>query len=498
MSDYRKAKGKKRRPYYYGIIVIFANICGVLISGLVYTNGYSDLYLGEWERFLNDFEKWVNPFQYLTFIVPAVFCSLYSASKKESHFIDMPFAFAALGMTGWLVYGIEEIFFIIVALNKGYAVNVSYVLSSSFLSILLNSLTAFSISFFILETIHRKYILPKYYPEGKLSKVQGIRHPSVSLLFISNYLSVTLFPIVFLLMAIFSMYASTGVQVNKNTFLVLVIILAIGIFITAAFVSFFQNPLSILKKRIGDIEKGDYKTKTRIITTDSFGELSDILNDLTDSLDAKIKRIDEIQNSVVTGMAVMVESRDNSTGGHVKRTSDCVRVFLDFLSKNPKFDYIDEKFRTYIIKAAPMHDLGKIAVDDAVLRKPGKFTDEEYAKMKVHPEEGAKIVEKVLVAVDDDEFKKVAMNVAHYHHEKWNGQGYPTGISGEQIPLEARIMALADVFDALVSKRCYKDSFTYDKAFEIIRDSLGTHFDPVLGEEFIKCRSELENLYNSY
>lgn len=150
-----------------------------------------------------------------------------------------------------------------------------------------------------------------------------------------------------------------------------------------------------------------------------------------------------------------------------------------------------------MIKAAPMHDLGKIAVDDAILRKPGKFTDEEYEIMKSHSAAGAKIVANVLQEVDDLEFKQIAVNVAHYHHEKYDGKGYPCGLKGEEIPFEARIMALADVFDALVSKRCYKDSFSYDKAFQIIEESLGTHFDPLLGKAFIACRENLEALYNN-
>ena len=145
-----------------------------------------------------------------------------------------------------------------------------------------------------------------------------------------------------------------------------------------------------------------------------------------------------------------------------------------------------------------MHDLGKIAVPDAILQKPGKFTDEEYEKMKSHSAQGAKIVEEVLSEVDDLEFKKIAINVAHYHHEKWDGSGYPDHLHNEEIPLEARIMALADVFDALVSKRCYKESFSYDKAFQIIEESLGTHFDPVLGQKFIDCRPKLEKLYDNY
>ena len=218
---------------------------------------------------------------------------------------------------------------------------------------------------------------------------------------------------------------------------------------------------------------------------------------MTNTLDVKSKRLVSVQNSVVTGMATMVESRDNSTGGHIKRTSQAVRVFAEALKKSPGYAQLPEEFFNNVVKAAPMHDLGKIAVLDAILRKPGRFTAEEYDMMKAHAAEGARIVENVLHEVDDLKFKEIAINVAHYHHEKWDGSGYPEKISGEAIPLEARIMALADVFDALVSKRCYKESFSFDKAFQIIEESLGSHFDPELGKVFLTCRPELENLYGN-
>ena len=143
-----------------------------------------------------------------------------------------------------------------------------------------------------------------------------------------------------------------------------------------------------------------------------------------------------------------------------------------------------------------MHDLGKIAVEDYILKKPGRFTEDEFQLMKVHASVGAQIVEKALNGVEDDAFMEVAKNMAHYHHEKWNGKGYPEGLSGEKIPLEARIMALADVFDALVTKRCYKEKYNYEEAFHIIEDALGTHFDPELGRSFLNCRAELEAYYD--
>lgn len=218
---------------------------------------------------------------------------------------------------------------------------------------------------------------------------------------------------------------------------------------------------------------------------------------LQEEITKKTNKLYEIQESIITGMATMVESRDNSTGGHIKRTSACVKVFVDNLQYSEKYKLLSNKFLNNIIKAAPMHDLGKIVVRDDVLRKPGKFTPEEYENMKIHPVEGAKIVAQVLSNVDDEEFKIIAINVAHYHHEKWDGSGYPKGLKGEEIPLEARIMAFADVFDALVSKRCYKDAYDFDKAFEIIQNDLGSHFDPDLGPIFLSCKQELIDLYNN-
>ena len=158
---------------------------------------------------------------------------------------------------------------------------------------------------------------------------------------------------------------------------------------------------------------------------------------------------------------------------------------------------LSEDFCRNIIKAAPMHDLGKIAVDDAILRKPGRFTDEEFAIMKTHAAEGARIVHEILKGTDDEQFKILAENVAHYHHERWDGSGYPEGLSGEDIPLEARIMAIADVYDALVSKRVYKDRMSFEQADRIIMEGMGKHFDKRLEPCYVAARPRLEEYYSS-
>ena len=224
-------------------------------------------------------------------------------------------------------------------------------------------------------------------------------------------------------------------------------------------------------------------------------ELEALRKDLAGQLEERTRHIKHIQRMMVLGMATMVESRDMSTGGHIKRTSMVVEIFSAKLAQNKSF--LSKSFLEKVIRAAPMHDLGKIAVDDVILRKQARFTLAEYNAMKIHSAEGARIVKQILEGIEEEEFVKIAVNVAHYHHEKWDGSGYPEGLSGEEIPIEARIMALADVFDALVSKRCYKDAFPYDEAFEIIENSSGTHFDPQLAKIFLECRPQLEELYQN-
>lgn len=218
---------------------------------------------------------------------------------------------------------------------------------------------------------------------------------------------------------------------------------------------------------------------------------------LQEEVEKKTKSVREMQDKLILGMADMVEDRDNSTGGHIKRTSQVIRILMDEIMKDNTMKF-DRTFYEYMIKAAPMHDLGKIAVDDVILRKPGRFTDEEYEIMKSHAEKGAQIVRRILDGIEDPYFAKIAENVAHYHHERYDGTGYPEHLKGDEIPIEARIMAIADVYDALVSKRCYKDKISFDDAFRIIEDGMGKDFDPMFNIYFIRCKKRLEEYYMSF
>ena len=237
----------------------------------------------------------------------------------------------------------------------------------------------------------------------------------------------------------------------------------------------------------------------RFLFADSAMKLADLRKtynqELEKEVEAKTKQIVAMQNQLVIGMATMVESRDNSTGGHIKRTSAGVRILTDEIQQDDSLQLSDE-FCEKLVKAAPMHDLGKIAVDDAILRKPGRFTPEEYEQMKAHAPEGARVLREILADTDDEEFRLIAENVAHYHHERMDGSGYPDGLRGDEIPLEARIMAIADVYDALVSKRVYKESYSFEKADQIILDGMGTQFDPQLKKHYEAARPKLEAYYS--
>lgn len=211
----------------------------------------------------------------------------------------------------------------------------------------------------------------------------------------------------------------------------------------------------------------------------------------------RVCRMSETQDTIIRGMSDVVENRDSNTGGHVKRTSEVVAILIEKLKQDDTFtEELTEKFCADVVKTAPMHDLGKIAIEDAILTKPGKLTDEEFEKIKLHPKKSYDIIDSILSGVSDTELRETAKNIALYHHEWFNGQGYPSGKSGKSIPLEARIMAIADVYDALVSKRCYKESMSHERAYKTIQNEMGSHFDPDLWPCFEMAYPELTKYYD--
>lgn len=209
----------------------------------------------------------------------------------------------------------------------------------------------------------------------------------------------------------------------------------------------------------------------------------------------KIKESNEkqyrLQSAVIEELASVIETRDVNTGQHVQRTKRYVEILCNRLAKEEKYkDILTEDNIHKIVSAAPLHDIGKIVVSDNILLKPGKLTKEEYEKMKIHSVKGGEMVQSFFEKFEDDSFAKEAYEIAMYHHEKWDGTGYPNGLKGEEIPLAARIMAIADVFDALASKRVYKNPYPAEESFDILVKEAGEHFDPDLIEVLKTIKDE--------
>lgn len=198
------------------------------------------------------------------------------------------------------------------------------------------------------------------------------------------------------------------------------------------------------------------------------------------------KKLLDYQDKMIVNLATLVENRDTDTGEHIRRTSSYVKLISREAIKRGLYpDTINETFLQHIVRAAPLHDVGKILVSDDVLKKNARLTPEEFEMIKIHTKEGGRIISEIIGDNEDKDFVQIANDIATYHHERWDGKGYPQGKKGDEIPISARIMALADVFDALISPRCYKNSFSKEKALKIIQDEAGTHFDPVLANMFI-------------
>jgi putative two-component system response regulator len=199
----------------------------------------------------------------------------------------------------------------------------------------------------------------------------------------------------------------------------------------------------------------------------------------------------DIHNATISVIADVVECRDKVTGGHIERTQRYLALLVNELLRRGAFAAeLAQWDLNVLLPSAQLHDVGKINVSDAILNKPGRLTDEEFEVIKRHPAEGEELVEKIMRKTKDDGFLRHAKRFAGYHHEKWDGTGYPRGLRGEDIPLEGRLMAIADVYDALVSERPYKAAFSHETAVDIIRRDSGLHFDPRIVEAFLSVSED--------
>jgi putative two-component system response regulator len=279
---------------------------------------------------------------------------------------------------------------------------------------------------------------------------------------------------------------------------VLLVIVMLEFFIPAA--SHFEYPLDVSLRMIAVcilnmgttlVFETSRKTKDNI-NKKLMERINGINENLQNIVEERTKKIVKLQNSILKTMSNLVEYRDFVTGEHVERTQYGVNVLLNEIKKQNLFAEIIKDWDTnLILQSVQLHDVGKIAISDLILNKPAQLTKEEYEKMKEHAVFGYKIIGRIEADSEESELLNHAKLFALTHHEKWDGTGYPNGLYGNNIPLQGRIMAIADVYDALISERPYKKAFTHEEAVNIIINGKGTQFDPVLIDLFIIINNKL-------
>jgi response regulator RpfG family c-di-GMP phosphodiesterase len=291
-----------------------------------------------------------------------------------------------------------------------------------------------------------------------------------------------------------------------------ILIVAIGLWLSEYNIILPVNAMAISASKFAydneeDLEQNVERIKKLQIHTgdeienmyQAFSKTTENSVEYMNALHTKTETISEMQNALIMVLADMVENRDENTGDHVRKTAAYTRIIMEkLLEKGIYTDQLTPQFMYDVEHSAPLHDIGKIQISDMILNKPGKLTDEEFEIMKTHTTAGSEILDQVIETVPESSYLKEAKNLAEYHHEKWNGKGYPHGVSGEDIPLSARIMAVADVFDALVSERVYKKAFPFEKAMNIIKEDSGTHFDPNVAEAFIESADKVKAVMDFY
>jgi len=227
-------------------------------------------------------------------------------------------------------------------------------------------------------------------------------------------------------------------------------------------------------------------------------ELVSFNNNLQGMVDAKIKTVVELQDTLLMAMAELVECRDDVTGRHIERARGYLAVLIEAMRSQGLFmEEVSSWNIKLVLQSAQLHDVGKIAVKDGILNKLGKLSNEEFEEIKKHAAFGGSLLEKIIRHTSERAFLEYAKIFALTHHERWDGSGYPNGLKGEEIPLLGRIMAIADVYDALRSARPYKDAYSHEEAVKIIREGRGTHFDPRLVDLFISVSGEFANIANA-
>lgn len=248
-----------------------------------------------------------------------------------------------------------------------------------------------------------------------------------------------------------------------------------------------------------EVANGNISTRVPVFEHNELGSMASLTNQMLDSLESSQDEVKTTRDVAIVSLSALAESRDNETGAHILRTQEYVRSLATHLSQfEPHTALLTENYIELLYKSAPLHDVGKVGIPDNILLKPGKLTEEEFEIMKRHTEIGAQALSMAEKELGSNSFLQLAKEISLTHHEKWDGSGYPSGLKGQEIPLSGRLMALADVYDALISERVYKKAFSHEKAKAIILEGNGKHFDPEIVAAFLAVEADFVAIADKY
>lgn len=280
---------------------------------------------------------------------------------------------------------------------------------------------------------------------------------------------------------------------------ILIVLLSYILMIISNYGSNLQLFLSFQHNTLNQVANGELNVRVPVASNDEFGVIAEHTNRTIKTLHTRTQELNQMRDVTILALSSLAETRDNETGAHILRTQHYVKVLAEHLKTHPRFESVlTTSMIDLIYKSAPLHDSGKVGIPDAILLKPGRLSEEEFEIMKQHPLIGSQALQSAQAVLGNNSFLNVACEIMETHHEKWDGTGYPAGLKGDQIPISGRLMALADVYDALISERVYKAAFSHEKAKAIIIEGKGKHFDPDVVNAFLELETTFQKIAEEF
>ena len=425
---------------------------------------------------------------FIVFLLQLVYREfLYSFFKESKKKLSIPRQAYFLSIISWIMAGISA-FILHSVLYPDFPMSSHFRIFSSYLTLGAGILAQ-------LEYI----IFEKRYKELSRNKVFTIFNEKISQRILETFLIFTITPIITILLII-GRYNHDKVidsQVTLEVFYIGLLMIISAVILAIAFGKILKEDTKIIINNIGNIKKGEYENTSIINRPDELGEISYAMRNMSGSIKDGINKIeslsDEIintQKEIIYTMGEIAETRSKETGNHVKRVAEYSKLFALYYG-------LSKESAELLKQASPMHDIGKVGIPDLILNKPGRLDEEERKIMNTHAKLGYD-----MLRYSNRELLKCAAIVAYEHHEKWDGTGYPRNLKGEEIHIYGRITALADVFDALGSSRCYKEAWEDEEIFEFLKDQKGKHFEPKLVDilfdnldDFLEIRETLKDIF---